>query len=34
MIWTINLTICAMIFGGAMDAIGALTKISPVTVTC
>ena len=28
MIWTINLTICAMIFGGAMDAIGALTKIT------
>ena len=28
MIWTIYLTICAMIFGGAMEAIGALTKIT------
>ena len=28
MMWTINLTICAMIFGGCMDAIGALTKIT------
>jgi NhaC family Na+:H+ antiporter len=28
MMWTINLTICAMIFGGTMDAIGALTKIT------
>ncbi|MBT6636064.1 MAG: Na+/H+ antiporter NhaC [Flavobacteriaceae bacterium] len=28
MLWTINLTICAMIFGGSMDAIGALSKIT------
>ena len=28
MLWTINLTLCAMIFGGAMDAIGALSKIT------
>ena len=28
MLWTINLTLCAMIFGGSMDAIGALSKIT------
>ena len=28
MLWTITLTISAMIFGGAMDAIGALSKIT------
>ena len=28
MLWTINLTLCAMVFGGSMDAIGALSKIT------
>ena len=28
MLWVILLTICAMVFGGAMEAIGALNKIS------
>ena len=30
MLWTIKLTLSAMIFGGAMDAIGALSKITHV----
>ena len=30
MLWTIKLTLSAMIFGGAMDAIGALSKITSV----
>ena len=28
MLWVITLTICAMVFGGTMDAIGALSKIT------
>lgn len=28
MLWTINLIICAMVFGGIMDGIGALAKIT------
>lgn len=33
MLWTILLIISAMVFGGAMDAIGALTKITEVLLT-
>ena len=28
MLWTVYLTICAMVFGGVMDAIGALSRIT------
>ncbi len=33
MIWTILLIICAMVFGGIMDAIGALARITKVLLT-
>ena len=33
MLWTIYLIICAMVFGGTMDAIGALSKITQVLLS-
>ncbi|TVZ55924.1 transporter (NhaC family) [Lutibacter sp. Hel_I_33_5] len=33
MLWTIFLIICAMVFGGVMDAIGALAKITKVLLS-
>ena len=33
MIWTILLIVCAMVFGGIMDAIGALAKITKVLLS-
>ncbi|WP_346882511.1 Na+/H+ antiporter NhaC [uncultured Algibacter sp.] len=33
MLWTIYLIICAMVFGGIMDAIGALSKITKVLLS-
>jgi NhaC family Na+:H+ antiporter len=33
MLWTICLIICAMVFGGTMDAIGALSKITQILLS-
>ena len=33
MLWTIYLIICAMVFGGTMDAIGALSKITQILLS-
>ncbi len=33
MVWTILLIICAMVFGGVMDAIGALAKITKILLS-